>query len=102
MRKARRWLDEHGVAYHFQDYRKEGVNPELLTGWVTELGWEVLLNKRGTTWRHLADTEKQDIDREKAVQLMVAYPAMIKRPVLIHDGGVEVGFSSERYQTLFA
>jgi len=102
MKKARRWLDEQGVEYRFHNYRKDGLNPELLAGWVAVLGWEVLLNKRGTTWRQLADRDKQDIDAAKAIKLMLAHPAMIKRPVLVHDGGLEVGFSVERYQALFA
>ncbi|PIP02584.1 MAG: ArsC family reductase [Zetaproteobacteria bacterium CG12_big_fil_rev_8_21_14_0_65_54_13] len=101
MAKARAWLDTAGVAYSFHDYRKGALEPALLAAWVKQLGWEVLLNKRGTTWRKLCEAEKANLDADKAIVLMLAYPAMIKRPVLVHDDHIDVGFSPERYKQLF-
>ncbi len=100
MKKARRWLDAEGVAYRFHDYRKEGLDSKMLAIWVERLGWEVLLNKRGTTWRKLSDAERADLDTEKAITLMLAHPAMIKRPVLVMGDEIEVGYSPEQYEQL--
>jgi len=101
IRKARRWLDDRQIAFAFHNYKKEGVDAALLTGWVDRLGWEVLLNKRGTTWRNLSDIDKQGIDRNKAIALMCEHASMIKRPVLIAGEVIEVGFSAQRYAGLF-
>lgn len=97
MKKARAWLESHGVAYVFHDYRKQGLEPEQLDGWVEKLGWEVLLNKAGTTFRKLADTDKENLDAGKAKVLMLAHPTMIKRPVLDLGGRLLVGFKPEIY-----
>ncbi len=97
MKKARVWLDQHALAYTIHSYKREGVDRALLEGWVDRVGWELLLNKRGTTWRKLDADEKEGIDRDKAIALMVANPSMIKRPVLVYEQHVEVGFSPERY-----
>jgi len=102
MARARAWLDAAGVTYCFHDYRKEGLERAMLAVWVKQLGWEVLLNKRGTTWRKLCDADKTNLDAEKAIALMLAQPTMIKRPVLVHDNHIDVGFSPERYNQLFA
>jgi len=102
VKKARLWLTDHHMDYVFHNYKKEAPNGELLTGWVDVVGWEVLLNKRGTTWRKLSEADKEDIDCEKAVALMIHNPSMIKRPVLIVDQHIEVGFSPEAYAGLFA
>ena len=101
MKKARTWLDEHGIGYHFHDYKKEGIDTERLRAWCAEHGWEKILNRQGTTFRKLPDAEKQDIDTDKAVALMQANPSMIKRPVL--DIGSErlVGFKPEQYARAF-
>ncbi|HYE46901.1 MAG TPA: ArsC family reductase [Caulobacter sp.] len=95
--KARRWLDGQGLAYDFHDYKARGITPERLRAWAGEVGWEVLLNKAGTTFRALPDGQKQDIDEAKAIALMVAQPSMIKRPVLEGAGALLVGFKPERY-----
>lgn len=97
IRKARKWLEAEGVEYDFHDYKKAGISPEKLGEWVDEAGWETLLNKRGTTFRKLPDTEKADLDADKAVQLMEANPSMIRRPVLEHAGPLLVGFTPEAY-----
>ena len=98
MKKARAWLDQHGVAYSFHDYKATGIDRERLERWSKKVGWEILLNRAGTTFRKLPDKDKGAIDARKAVALMLAQPSMIKRPVLELDGGkLLVGFSRELY-----
>ncbi|SHF90362.1 arsenate reductase [Kaistia soli DSM 19436] len=98
MKKARLWLDENGVAYTFRDYKQEGADPKRLAHWVERLGWEVVLNRAGTTFRALPDDEKQGLDAVKAIKLMLAQPSMIKRPVLERDDGLLLaGFKPETY-----
>ena len=92
VKKARTWLDGRGIAYVFHDYKKEGADPAKLAAWSDAVGWEVLLNRRGTTFRALSDADKADIDRDKAIRLMQASPSLIKRPVVEHDRGLLVGF----------
>ncbi len=101
VKKARTWLDEHGVAYEFHDFKAEGVDPARLMHWIEQVGWETLLNRRGTTFRKLPDSDKDGIDTDKAAALMIAQPSMIKRPVLEHPGGVMVGFAADRYAATF-
>ncbi len=100
MKKAWTWLDSHGVAYRFHDYKTAGTDRARLEKWVQELGWEVLLNRAGTTFRKLPEADKQDLDADKAVALMLAQPSMIKRPVLEKDGRLTVGFKPETYAQL--
>jgi arsenate reductase len=101
MKKARAWLDARGVAYAFHDYAKAGITRGQLARWASDVGWERLLNRAGTTFRGLPDAAKQDLTEDKALDLMVAKPSMIKRPVLaIDDGRSErllVGFASDAY-----
>ena len=97
MKKAWTWLDQKGVAYDFHDYKKAGIDRARLEGWAKQVGWEVLLNRAGTTFKKLPDADKQGIDLAKAVALMLAQPSMIKRPVLETDGGLLVGFKPEVY-----
>jgi len=97
MKKARAWLDEQRVAYVFHDYKAEGADRARLLKWIEAVGWEVLLNRAGTTFRKLPDDAKAQIDEDKAVALMLEQPSMIKRPVLEYPGGVLVGFAPERY-----
>ena len=101
VRKARRWLDDRGVAYHFHDFRKDGLNEALLAGWIRQAGWEVLLNRKGTTWRQLPPERRAGIDTERARALMLELPTLIKRPVLQTGGNLEIGFDADRYATLF-
>lgn len=101
MKKARAWLEDHGVDYVFHDYRKQGLEPGRLDGWMEKLGWEVLLNKAGTTFRKLPDADKENIDAGRAKALMLAHPTMIKRPVLDVDGRLLVGFKPEAYAGAF-
>ena len=98
MKKARAWLDGHGVTYAFHDYKSAGIERERLERWAKTVGWETLLNRAGTTFRKLPDKDKQVTDARKAIALMLAQPSLIKRPVLEHGGGkLLVGFKPEAY-----
>ena len=102
MKKARTWLDERGEAYRFHDYKATGIHRATLSGWVAEHGWEKILNRAGTTFRKLPDADREGIDADKAIDLMLAQPSMIKRPVLDHKGKLTAGFKPETYEMIFA
>ena len=97
MKKARKWLDEHGIEYHFHNYKKDGVPEKKLRQWVKQLGWETLLNRRGTTWRKLDESVKNSIDEATAVKIMLDNPSIIKRPVLENGDTLLVGFKEDEY-----
>ena len=102
VKKARTWLDTHGVAYTFHDFKKAGINRELIGGWLADVAWDVLVNRKGTTWRALADERKAAItDADSATELMLESPSIIKRPVLVNGKGTHVGFSDQLYQQIF-
>ena len=101
MKKARSWLAEHGVEYAFHDYKKAGIDEATLRGWIARVGWETLLNRRGTMWRKVPQAVKDSIDEPSAVRLMLDTPSIIKRPVLDVDGDIHVGFKADEYQALF-
>jgi arsenate reductase len=101
IKRAKAWLNDAGIAFNFHDYKKSGIDEAALRAWVSELGWEVLLNKAGTTFRALAEADKQGIDADKATQLMLANTSMIKRPVLDLGDRRIVGFKSEVYGEAF-
>lgn len=101
MKKAFAWLDEHGIAYDFHDYKKVGIDEQLLVQWCADVGFETLLNKKGTTFRKLSDDDKADIDQAKAVSLMVANPSMIKRPVIDQGGALLVGYDETALEAAF-
>jgi Spx/MgsR family transcriptional regulator len=99
MKKARAWLDKHGVAYDFHDYRTAGIERERLQRWCEKVGWEALLNRAGTTFRKLPDKDKAVSDARTAIALMLAQPSMIKRPVLdLGRDRLLVGFNPELYE----
>ena len=100
MKKARKWLDNNQLDYEFHDYKKHGVPEKNLKQWVKQAGWETLLNKRGTTWRKLDDTVKNNIDENSAIAVMLENPSAIKRPVLEKGKTLLVGFKEEEYNTL--
>jgi Spx/MgsR family transcriptional regulator len=95
MKKAFTWLESQGIAYTFHDYKKAGIDPDRLRAWVDKVGWEPLLNKAGTTFKKLPETEKINIDAARAIHLMASQPSMIKRPVFDKDGAIFVGFRPE-------
>lgn len=102
MKKARTWLEGHGVAYEFHDYKKAGIDRERLEKWSKKVGWEVLLNRAGTTFRKLPDSDMQGVDEKKAIALMLAQPSLIKRPVLdLGNGKLLVGFKPDIYEKAF-
>lgn len=101
MKKARSWLDAHGVAYRFHDYKAAGIEPPVLERWADAVGWEVLLNRAGTTFRGLPEADRQGLGPAKAIALMAAQPSMIKRPVLDLGGRLLVGFKPENYAAAF-
>jgi arsenate reductase (glutaredoxin) len=101
MKKARTWLDGHKVDYSFHDYKASGIDRPTLEGWANKVGWEILLNRAGTTFRKLPDADKGDLTEKKAIALMLAQPSMIKRPVLEAKGKLTVGFKPEEYKKLF-
>lgn len=101
MKKAWTWLDSHKVVYQFHDYKKAGIDKATLEGWTRKVGWEVLLNRAGTTFKKLSDADKEGITEKKAIALMLAQPSMIKRPVLDAKGKLTVGFKPDEYKKLF-
>lgn len=98
VKKARNWLDQHGTAYTFHDYKKQGTDPERIAHWVEAVGWESVLNRRGTTFRALPDSDKANLDAAKAVAIMAAHPSCIKRPVVEHAGGLLIGFDAAAWE----
>ncbi|MDQ0455534.1 ArsC family reductase [Rhizobium paknamense] len=101
MKKARAWLEAEGIAYEFHDYKLRGIDRASLAAWQDKVGWEVLLNRTGTTFRKLSEEARAGVDAEKALALMEAQPSMIKRPVLTQDGRIIVGFKPEQYAAFF-
>lgn len=98
VKRARRWLEQSGIEYDFHDYRVDGLSSSLLDSFESELGWEAMLNRRSTSWRQLSDADRQDLNADKAKNLMLAQPTLIKRPVLENGGKLTLGFSPELYQ----
>lgn len=102
IKKAKKWLDANDIPFQFHNFRKDGVDADWLQQAADQLGWENLLNKRGTTYRQLTDEQKADINETKALSLLHDYPAMIKRPVLEHNGAFHLGFKAEQYEGIFS
>ena len=100
MKKARKWLAAHDIAYNFHDYKKLGVDEDLLRSWVSKVGWEALLNRRGMMWRKLTQEQRDNIDEQNAIDLMLSIPSIIKRPVLVKDDLILVGFDETKYEEL--
>ena len=101
VKKAQRWLQANEVEFSFHDFRKDGLTEEQLNEWAATLGWEVLLNKRSTSWRALTDDVKNNIDEASAIREMLAAPTLIKRPVLATENGLKVGFKESEYSAQF-
>jgi len=100
MKKARRWLEANGLDYDFHDYRKQGVPQKEMKRWIRQAGWETVLNKRGTTWRKLDDSLKDNIDNDSALAIMLENPSIIKRPVLESGKLLLIGFKEDEYKQL--
>ena len=101
IKKARAWLSNNEIEYTFHDYRKQGLERDQLEAWADELGWESLLNRRGTTWRQLPESIRASVDRDQAISLMLEQPAMIKRPLLDLGQSRKLGFKDSDYQSYF-
>jgi arsenate reductase len=101
VKKARKWLDENGIAHDFHDFRKDGLDEALLSRWEQALGWEALINKRGTTWRKLPEELRDTIGAQTAHELMLDNPAIIKRPVVESGDRVSVGFNADEWDARF-
>jgi len=102
VKKARLWLDGHGIAYEFHDFKSAGIQPAKLQQWCRKAGWETLLNRAGTTFRKLSERDKKVADAAGAIALMQAQPSMIKRPVLESEEILLVGFKPEVYESNLA
>ncbi|MGB5177193.1 MAG: ArsC family reductase [Gammaproteobacteria bacterium] len=101
IRKARRWLLENGINYHFHDVRKDGINEAMLSAWMQQLDWEILLNRRSSSWRQLPAAARDTINPKAAIALMLAQPTIIKRPLLEHHQRLHPGFSAAQYAAIF-
>ena len=99
--KARAWLDEHGIRHSFTDYREHPVAPAMLKAWAKVLGWEKLVNRASYTWRDLGEAQKAAASDTEWLALIKAYPALVKRPVVVNDGAVSAGFSEKKFRELF-
>lgn len=99
-RKARKWLDAEGIEHQYHDFRDDGLDGETLSAWVENVGWEILLNRRGTTWRKLPETDREDVTKDSAATLMLKNPTLIKRPVIDMGNGYLVGFSAAEQEAL--
>lgn len=102
IKKAKNWLTEKQISFTFHDYRKQGVPQDVLTQAVSELGWENVLNKRGMTYRQLSDDQKATLSAATAVALLTEHPAMIKRPLLVADEKMHLGFKPAQYEEIFS
>ncbi|MEM9253967.1 MAG: ArsC family reductase [Pseudomonadota bacterium] len=102
VKKARQWLDKHGVEYRFHDVREDGLSKKQVADWVSELGWETLINKRSASWKQLDASDRETMSASRAVEAVIAQPTLIKRPLLDTGGERHTGFSSDRYFQLFA
>lgn len=101
IKKAKKWLDNENIDYQFYDYRVDGLTEDQLHHFEEKLGWEALLNKRSTTYRQLTDEQKSTLNKDNAIALLLDHPAMIKRPLLVHDDQYYLGFKPEQYQAIF-
>lgn len=101
MKKALTWLEDHKIDVEFQDYKKTPIDTESLEKWLALVSWDELINKRGTSWRKLSDEDKNDVDNAKAIQLIHGNNSLIKRPVLIIDDNIHLGFKADNYAALF-
>ncbi len=102
VKKARTWLDEHNVDYHFHDYKKAGTDADQLQAWIDEFGWDTIVNTRGMTWRKLDEATRNSMDASAAVALMMDKPSIIKRPLLVIGDKKILGFDEQAYTETFA
>jgi Spx/MgsR family transcriptional regulator len=101
VKKAKNWLEKNQLDYSFHDFRKQGLEPETIKDWLTQIPWDKLLNKRSTTWRNLESEVQQSVNAENIIELLVKNPTLIKRPVLKVNGIINIGFNADTYQGIF-
>jgi len=101
IKKTKKWLESHDLHYQFHDYRADGLDPAWLADILDKHSWEIVLNKRGTTYRQLSEEQKTDINNDKALALLSEFPAMIKRPILQRDDTVVIGFNANQLEETF-
>ena len=101
VKKAKNWLETNNIDYRFHDFRKQGLESEIVQDWLNQIPWDKLLNKRSTTWRNLDPEVQQSVNAETVVQLLVANPTLIKRPVLAVNGIINIGFNADTYRGIF-
>jgi len=101
VRKARKWLDNHQIAYQFHDFRQAGLTQATLQQWLTQVSLEALINKRSTSWRQLTEAQKQDLFDNQNLELILQHPTLIKRPVLQTEQTLQLGFKEADYQKIF-
>ncbi|MGH8551350.1 MAG: ArsC family reductase [Methylococcales bacterium] len=99
VKRSRKWLDDHGYEYSFHDFRNDGLDSELLDRLAGKIGWDTLINRRGTTWRQLPESARENLDEGRAKQLMLEHPTLIKRPVIEMDNRFTAGFSPDFFAT---
>jgi len=102
VKKAQKWLTQHNISYSFHDYRKDGLDAELIEVFLTHLSWTDLLNKRSTSYRALSDEQKAELNEANVIALFIEFPTLIKRPLIIHGDNALIGFKAASYQTFFA
>ena len=101
VKKARAWLTEHNVQFKFHDFRSDGLTESIIDNWLKRTEWELLLNRRGITWRHLDASVKEAINPANIIDVLLEYPTLIKRPVLSYEKIVTIGFNSDIYEAIF-
>jgi Spx/MgsR family transcriptional regulator len=101
VKKAKNWLDSHNIDYNFHDFRKDGINKDIINGWLNTVAWDKILNKRSTSWRNLDASTQQAVNATNVVDLLLENPTLIKRPVMDVNDIITVGFNSDTYQGIF-
>ena len=102
MKKAITWLEDQSIDFKFHDYKKAGIDETSLRKWLTKAPWDQLINRKGTTWRKLTEEQKSNIDDEKAIHLMMTNTSLIKRPVLIIEDCLLLGFKADEYEKILS
>lgn len=101
VKRARTWLKTNEIEYEFHNYKKDGVNKDVLEKAIEKFGWEVVINQRGTTWRHVPDKIKKNLDADSAMALAIENPSVIKRPLLVQGNEITLGFKEDDYAAIF-
>ena len=101
VRKARKWLDQHGIEYRFHDFREDGLSAAQVRKWFADLGWDTVVNRRSTSWKQLSPEAREAMDAKAAVAAVIEHPTLVKRPVLDTGKSLHLGFTPAAYQEIF-